>query len=81
MADFYVKKNKVSYELSNGKKLIDEHDRERDKDKVLKDRLNKMEETINFKDNFKPYDFSFIDFSKVKIIPKNDKTRTKKKNT
>ena len=58
MADFYVKKNKVSYELSNGKKLIDEYDNEKEKD--LKAILDKMEDTISFEENFKPYDFSFI---------------------
>lgn len=58
MADFYVKKNKVSYELSNGKKLIDEYDNEKEKD--LKAILDKMEDTISFEKNFKPYDFSFM---------------------
>lgn len=61
MAEFYVKKNKIEYELSNGKKLIDKYEKE--KDSVLKNRLNQMEETINFE--YKPYDFSFINFSYI----------------
>ena len=58
MAEFYVKKNKVSYKLSNGKELIDKYQNE--KEKELKGILDKMEDTISFKDKYKPYDFSFI---------------------
>ena len=70
MAEFYVKKNRVEYELSNGKKLVDEYNKEKEKD--LKVNLDKMEETLNFKDNYKPYDFSFINFSNVYVEEKSD---------
>ncbi len=61
MGEFFVQKNKVTYKLSNGKELIDTYEKE--KEKELKSRLDKMEETINFKYN--PYDFSFVNLSMI----------------
>ncbi len=64
MAEFYVNKDKVSYKLSNGKTLVDKYEKE--KEKELKSRLDKMEETINFK--YKPYDFSFVNLNNDDVV-------------
>ena len=61
MGDFYVKKDKVSYKLDNGKELIDVYNKE--KDKELKQNLEQIEETLNFESNYKPYDFSFVNIN------------------
>ena len=71
MAEFYVKKNKVSYKLSNGKELVESYENQKEKD--LKSMLDKMEDTINFEKKFKPYDFSFI-----KLDGKKSKKEVKK---
>ena len=65
MAEFYVKKNKIEYKLSNGNKLVEPYNDESDDE--LKTRLNSMEETINFKSKFKPYNFSYINFQNIKL--------------
>ena len=64
MPDFYVKKDKVEYRLSDGTKLIEPYDDE-SKDE-LKTRLDSMEETIDFKKKYKPYKFSYINFKNIK---------------
>ncbi len=69
MADYYVNKNKVSYNLSNGRTLVDNYENE--KEKELKSRLDKMEETINFK--YEPYDFSFMKTNSDSIVDEIEK--------
>lgn len=61
MGDFYIKKDKVSYKLDDGKELIDTYNKE--KDKELKKNLDQIEETLNYKKNYVPYDFSFVDMT------------------
>ena len=63
MSEFYVKRNKVEYKLSNGKTLIDKYEKE--KDKELQKILDNMEETITIEEKYKPYDFSFINFANI----------------
>ena len=67
MGEFYIKNNRVLYKLSNGKELVDTYNKE--KDSELKKNLEYMEDTIEFKENYKPYDFSFvnIDFNNQDI--------------
>ena len=59
MGDFYIKKNKVTYKLDNGKELVDNYNKEKDKEKDLKKNLDQMEETLEFESKYVPYDFSF----------------------
>ena len=67
MGEFYIKNSRVLYKLSNGKELVDTYNKE--KDSELKKNLEYMEDTIYFKENYKPYDYSFvnIDFNNVNV--------------